>query len=104
VTDAVGRVNPKDRHVAALAIAAKADVVVSNDRWLRRHLDQLAPPISAADADRFAVQLLDQDRDAINEVLAAMVAKRQRPSVTRDELIDQLEGAFPHFTAGLRQG
>jgi hypothetical protein len=58
----------------------------------------------AADADRFAVQLLHQDRDAINEVLAAMVAKRQRPPVTGDELIDQLEGAFPHFTAALRRG
>jgi rRNA-processing protein FCF1 len=104
VTDAVSRVNTKDRHVAALAIAVKADVVVSNDRRLRRQLDQLAPPIPAADADQFAVQLLDQDRDTINEILAAMVTKRQRPLVTRDELIDQLERAFPNFTAALQHG
>jgi hypothetical protein len=94
-------VSTKDRHVAALAVAATADVVVSNDRRLRRQLGRLAPPVLAVGADQFALQLLRQDRDAIDEVLAAMVAKRRRP-VTRDELIDQLDGAFPHFTAALR--
>src|SRR5918996_541698 len=101
VTDAVVVVNTKDRHVAALAIAAHADVVVSNDRRLRRQLGQLSPPVSAADADRFALLLLHQDRDAINEALAAMVAKRQRRPVSRWELVDQLAGAFPGFTAAL---
>jgi hypothetical protein len=104
VTDAVVVVNIKDRHVAALAIAAHADVVVSNDRRLRRQLGLLTPPVSAADADRFALLLLHQDRDAMNEALAAMVAKRRRRPVTRGELIDQLADAFPRFTAALRQG
>ena len=103
VTDAVVGVNAKDRHVTAGAIAAHADVVVTNDRRLRRELDQLAPLVPAADADRFALLLLHQDRDAMNEALAAMVAKRRRPPVTRSELIDQLAGAFPHFTAARRR-
>jgi rRNA-processing protein FCF1 len=103
VTDAVVGVNAKDRHVAALAIAAQVDVVVSNDGRLRRQLDQLAPPVPAANADRFALRLLHQDRNAMHETLAAMVAKRRRPPVTRNELIGQLAGAFPHFTAALRQ-
>jgi hypothetical protein len=50
------------------------------------------------------VRLLHQDWDAIEEVLAAMVAKRRRRPVTRDELIDQLVGAFPRFAAALRRG
>jgi predicted nucleic acid-binding protein len=45
VTDAVSAVNPKDRHVAALAVDAEADVVVSNDRRLGRQLGRLEPPV-----------------------------------------------------------
>jgi hypothetical protein len=85
-------------------VDAGADVVVSNDRRLRRQLAGLAPPVPAVGADQFALQLLHQDRDAIDEVLAAMVAKRRRPPVTRDELVDQLADAFPRFTAALRHG
>lgn len=102
VGDAVRSVNAKDRHVAVLAVASEADVVVSNDRRLRRQLGRLAPPVAAVGADQFALQLLDQDRKVIGEVLAAMVAKRRRPPLSRDELIDQLAGAFPQFTAALR--
>lgn len=102
VTDAVGGVNPKDRHVAALAADAAADVVVSNDQRLRRQLAALAPPVHAVGADRFAVALLAEDRDAMGEVVDTMAAKRRRPPVTRDELVQQLASSFPRFTAALR--
>jgi hypothetical protein len=104
VTDAVSGVNRKDRHLAAVAVAAKVDVVVSNDRRLRRQLAGLVPPVPAPGADQFALRLLHQDRDTMNEVLVAMVAKRHRRPVTRDELVDQLQGAFPRFAAALRHG
>jgi predicted nucleic acid-binding protein len=78
LSDGVARVNPKDRHVAALALVVGADVVVSNDRRLRRQLQGLDPPVTALTADDLALRLLDQDRQAMTGVLDAMVAKRPR--------------------------
>lgn len=94
--------NPKDRHVAAVALAVKADVVVSNDRRLRHQLQALDPPIAALTADELALRLLDQDLDGMNEVLDTMVAKRTRRTVTRDQLIAELAGPLPRFAAKLR--
>lgn len=80
-TAAVAGVNVKDRHVAAVALAAKADVVVSNDRRLRRQITQLDTPLRAVTADDLMVSLYDADRNAVDEVIATMVAKRvRRPS------------------------
>jgi rRNA-processing protein FCF1 len=44
---AVAAVNRKDRHVAATARAHGADVVVSNDRRLRREINTLGEPLLA---------------------------------------------------------
>lgn len=102
-TGAVAPVNPKDRHVAAVALAVKADVVISNDRRLRHQLQALAPPITALTADEFALRLLDQDCDGVSEALDTMVAKRTRRPVTRDELIAQIASPLPRFAAKLRE-
>lgn len=101
-TDAVARVNRKDRHVAAVAVAVKADVVASNDRRLRHQLQALDPPIAALTADELALRLLDQDCDGVSDVLDTMVAKRTRRPVTRHELIGELAGPLPRFAAKLR--
>ena len=103
-TAAVAGVNVKDRHVAAVALASKADVVVSNDRRLRRQINQLDPPLRAVTADDLMVGLHDADRDGVDEVIATMVAKRVRRPVTRAELIGQLAGSFPRFAATLAGG
>ena len=63
VTKAVAVVNVKDRHVAAVALAAAADVVVSNDRRLRRHVDRLGPLLRAVSGDELMVGLYDADHD-----------------------------------------
>lgn len=104
VTDVVRTVNTKDRHVAAVAVAVEGAVVASNDRRLRGQLARLIPAVDAFTADDFAVSLLDHDADLVNEVLDSMVAKRRRRPVSRRELIDQLHGSFPRFTAALRRG
>lgn len=101
VTEAVAVVNVKDRHVAAAALAAAADVVVSNDRRLRRQIDRLGPPLRAVSGDELMVGLYDADRDGIDTVIDVMVAKRVRRPLTRDELIGQLAGQFPRFAAAL---
>lgn len=103
-TGAVAGVNAKDRHVAAVAFASKADVVVSNDRRLRREINRLNRPLRAVSADDLMLGLYDADRDGVDEVLATMVAKRVRRPVTRAELLDQLSGSFPRFAATLTGG
>ena len=103
-TDAVATVNRKDRHVAAVALASKADLVVSNDRRLRREINQLDPPLRAVTADDLMVGLHDADRDGVDDVIDTIVAKRVRRPVTRAELIDQLAATFPGFAAALAGG
>ena len=63
-------VNRKDRHVAALAIALRVDLVVTNDRRLRREIDALGQPFRALTADDFVVSLLIENRDATDEFLS----------------------------------
>lgn len=99
--DAVESINMKDRHVVAAALANAADVVVTNDRRLRSQIEALGRPLGAASADDFAVGLLDNDRDAIEKALDALVAKRVRRPVTRNEILDQLATAFPSFVTAL---
>lgn len=99
---AVATVNRKDRHIAAAALAHGADLVVSNDRRLRREVNALDGHLLAVTPDEFALQLLVHQPDGVEDVIDALVAKRTRRPVTRMELIDELAGAFPGFAAGLR--
>lgn len=94
-------INRKDRHVVAAALANDADIVVTNDRRLRGEVAALDRPLHAASADDFAVGLLGHDRDAVEQVIDDLVAKRVRRPVTRDELLERLVGAFPSFVTAL---
>lgn len=93
--EAVEGVNRKDRHVVAAALAGDADVVVTNDRRLRSEIAALGRRLRSVGTDEFAVGLLDHDRAAIEKVLDALIAKRVRRRVTREEFLDQLAGTFP---------
>ena len=99
---AVASVNRKDRHVAATALAHGADLVVSNDRRLRREINALGGTLLAVSGDEFAQRLLVDQSDGIDSAIDALVAKRTRRPVTRSELIDQLAGSFPRFAAEMR--
>ena len=101
--DAVATVNRKDRHVAATALAHGADLVVSNDRRLRREINARGGPLLAVTGDEFAQRLLADQPDGVDAVIDALVAKRTRRPVTPSELIDQLAGSFPGFAADLRR-
>lgn len=100
--DVLAGVNRKDRHVAALAIALRVDLVVTNDRRLRREIDALGQPFRALTADDFVLRLLIDNRDGADDVIDVLVAKRTRRPITRDALIDQLAVPLPRFVAELR--
>ena len=99
----VATVNRKDRHVAATALQHDADLIVSNDRRLRREINALDQPLQAVTADEFAQQLLADQPDGIDAAIDALVAKRTRRPITRIELVDQLSATFPGFAAELHR-
>lgn len=99
---ALAGVNRKDRHVAALAITHHADLVVTNDRRLRREIDALGLPLRAISADEFVLRLVLDDRTHVDEVIEELITKRQRRPVTRAALLDQLSVALPRAIANLR--
>jgi PIN domain len=88
-------VNRKDRHIVAIAIAQGADVVVSNDRRLRREVNTLERPLAAVTADDFALRLHCGHSAAVSDVVDVLTAKRTRRPVTRDEMIQQLARRCP---------
>lgn len=98
---AVAEINAKDRHVVAAGLANDADIVVTNDRRLRREVAALDRALRAVSADDFAVGLLGRDRGAIEQVLDDLVAKRVRRPVTRDEFLHRLVDTFPSIVTAL---
>ena len=100
---ALAGINRKDRHVAALALTQHADLVVTNDRRLRREINALDQPLQAVTADEFAQRLLADQPEGIDAVIDALVAKRTRRPITRIELMDQLAAGFPGFAAKLHR-
>lgn len=98
-TEAVKSVNAKDRHVATVALATNADLVVTNDTKLRRQLEQLDPPIAASTADDFALQLFRSHSYQVRDVLDAMATKRRNPPITVEDLVQKLSASFPRFAA-----
>jgi len=104
-TPAVDRVNAKDRHVAATGLATRSDLVVTNDRRLRREINAPDTSLRAVSGDEFVVSLHRTRPNDIDQVLEAMVAKRTRQPVARSDLLHALATPFPRFVAevGARQ-
>ena len=99
---ALAGINRKDRHVAALALTQHVDLVVTNDRRLRREINALSLPLRALSADEFVLRLVVDDRTQVDDVIDELVTKRQRRPVTRAALLDQLAVAVPRAIAELR--
>jgi hypothetical protein len=99
---ALAGINRKDRHVAALALTQHVDLVVTNDRRLRREVNALGLPLQAVSADEFVLRLALDGRTHIAEVVDEMVTKRRRRPITRAALLDQLAVARPRAIAELR--
>jgi predicted nucleic acid-binding protein len=89
----------KDRHVAAAAVEAKADVIVTlNLHDFRR----LPPGIVATPPDEFLVELLDAGPQAMLRVLQEQAADVRRPPMTLKDLLGRLGRVAPRFVALVR--
>jgi len=86
----------KDRHVAAAAVKAGAQVIVTSNLRDFRHLPA---GIEAQSPDDFLEHLFDLDPDRFVELLRAQAAALKNPPYTFEQLLAGLAKTVPAFIA-----
>lgn len=94
------RNDPKDRHVAAAAVKAHAQVIVTAN--LKDFAD-LPDGVEAQSPDAFLCNLFDLDARGFVELLREQADDLTRPPVTFDELLDRIARIAPDFAALVRE-
>jgi hypothetical protein len=82
----------KDRHVAAAAVKAGAQVIVTANL---KDFRELPEGIEAQSPDDFLCNLLDLDPEGMLEVIRKQAADLTRPTHTVEELLRALEKTVP---------
>jgi carboxylesterase type B len=97
-------INKKDRHVVAAGRLHEVDVIVSNDKRLRREVNKWAAehrsPLRACSADELASELREANAARVVEVIAAMAARMTNPPRSADEVLSAMTVSLPSL-AGL---
>jgi predicted nucleic acid-binding protein len=95
--------DPKDRHVLATAVTAKADVIVTNNIADFKEKDLAPWNIKAQSPDDFMSQLFDEYPDSIVRLLQQQSEKYKNPPKTVAELIGFLEkkAGMPKFASDI---
>lgn len=91
-----------DRHVVAAALAARADVIVTNNV---RHFapDRLAESgLLVQTADEFLVHQWWLDPPGVDEILTEMAAATTRPPLTTPQVLESLRRFAPEFVGLVR--
>jgi len=92
--------HPKDRHVAAAAVKAGAQVIVTVNI---RDFSVLPDGVEAQPPDEFLCNLFDLDPPAFVELLREQAADLTNPPVTFQELLDRLGRVVPDLVAAVRR-
>jgi predicted nucleic acid-binding protein len=95
--------DPKDRHVAAAAVACQADIILT---FNLRHFPRasLSPfGIKAQSPDTFLCNLLAAYPKEIPQILQNQAQEYRKPPMTLDELLTILAKQVPRFVKLLRQ-
>jgi len=90
--------DPKDRHVAAAALKAGAQVIVTSNL---RDFQTLPDGVEAQSPDEFLSNLFDLDPDGIVELLRDQAAALKKPPRTFDEVIAALAKTVPGFAGAI---
>jgi predicted nucleic acid-binding protein len=93
------RNDEKDRHVAAAAVKAQAEVIVTSNVRDFRHLPR---GIETIRPDEFLNGLFDEGPDTILRVLQEQAADLRRPPMTVEDALGRLESVAPSFVAQIR--
>jgi predicted nucleic acid-binding protein len=91
--------DPKDAHVAAAAMKAGAQVIVTSNLADFRNLPD---GIEAQSPDEFLGNLCDLDREGLVDLLREQAAALRRPPRSFEELIAGLAKIVPDFAASVR--
>ncbi|MBM4345239.1 MAG: PIN domain-containing protein [Deltaproteobacteria bacterium] len=91
--------DPGDRHVAAAAVVAGAQVIVTINV---RHFRQLPDGIEAQHPDEFLCHLVGLAPGLFPQLIAAQAAALRKPPYARDQLLDCLAKVVPKFVSEVR--
>lgn len=89
----------KDRHVAAAALKAGAQVIVTSNL---RDFKSLPGGIEAQSPDEFLCNLLDLDAGTMIQLLREQTEDLVNPPMTLEELLDRLARVCPEFGIAVR--
>lgn len=95
--------DPKDRHVAAAAVACKAQIIVT---FNLRHFSRpaLGPfGIQAQSPDTFLANLLAAHPQQIQQIIQQQAQDYAKPPITLAQLLNVLAKQVPRFASLLRQ-
>lgn len=90
----------KDRHVAAAAVKAGAQVVATANL---KDFERLPDGVVAQAPDAFLCHLFDRDPDAFVELLRDQAADLVKPPMTFEELLERLDRIVPALVLAVRQ-
>lgn len=94
--------DPKDRHVAAAAVACQAEIILT---FNLRHFPRasLSPfGVKAQSPDTFLCNLLAAHPKEIPQILQNQAQEYRKPPMTRDELLSILAKQVPRFVKLLK--
>ncbi len=91
--------NVKDRHVAAAAVAAGAEIIVTRNL---RHFRKLPNDLIAMSPDDFLVKLVELQPEEVIEALTKQAASYRKPKASLMELLEWLSAQVPRFAAVAR--
>ena len=94
------RNDSKDRHVAAAAVKAGAQVIVTANL---KDFVPLPDGVEAQSPDEFLCNLFDLDPESFLEMLREQAADLVNPPVTFEELLERLGRAAPDLVAAVRK-
>jgi predicted nucleic acid-binding protein len=90
----------KDRHVAAAAVRAGAQVVVTANM---RDFENLPEGLEAQTPDDFLCNLLDLDPEMMVEIVRSQAADLRKPPRSFEDVLGTLERIVPSFAESLRR-
>ncbi|MGH7862622.1 MAG: PIN domain-containing protein [Candidatus Dormibacteraceae bacterium] len=95
--------DPKDRHVLAAAVVARAPVIVTANL---RHFPEEALAIwgiAPRTPDQFLGELFEQDRARMIQIIHDQVAPLQHPPLTVEQLLRNVGREAPGFVRAVRE-
>lgn len=92
--------DPKDRHVAAAAVKAGAQVIVTMNL---KDFRSLPDGIEAQSPDEFLSNLFDLSPEGIANLLRKQASTLKHPPRSFEELLTGLSRIAPEFVAGVRE-